>query len=93
MLTGNIILQTDSQCKASVQHLERVEDLDEFDVYSHSGREYYAPNMNCIVTILGKPYYQWEITIFKINIDKDKDNCITSRPPCCNDYLKIFNSK
>ncbi|CAG5128966.1 unnamed protein product [Candidula unifasciata] len=89
---GDIILQNNAQCKAWVQHLERVQDMDELEVYSHSGREYYAPNMDCIVTILGKQYNQWEITLTKINIDKDKDNCKTSRPPCCNDFLKIFNS-
>ena len=45
---------------------------------------------DCMVTIIGKTYYQWEVKLLSINLD-GHDCLIYS--PCCNDYLKIFNSK
>lgn len=91
---GDIVLQDAKQCGSNIRPLtERILDVDELEVYSHSGRVDYVPNMECIVTIIGKIYNQWEVTLTKLDVDRDINNCITSRPPCCNDYLKIFNSE
>ncbi|KAK0053613.1 hypothetical protein Bpfe_017073 [Biomphalaria pfeifferi] len=90
---GDFVIQSDKQCGSYFKPVEeRVLDLDEFDVFSHSGRQYYAPGMDCILTIIGKTYNQWEITVTQLNIDKYKDTCREQRAPCCNDFLKIFNS-
>lgn len=93
-ISADFVLQSDRQCGTYLKPVEeRVLDVDELDVFSHSGRQFYASNMDCILTIIGKTYYQWEVTVTQLNIDKYKDSCREQRAPCCNDYLKIFNSK
>ncbi|GFN75501.1 hypothetical protein PoB_000200700 [Plakobranchus ocellatus] len=92
-LRGNFVMQHTSHC-GNYQHPkeERILDKDELTIYSHDGNNYYGPNKDCILTLIGKTYHQWEVTLSKLDVDKDQDDCREESPPCCNDYLKMFNS-
>ncbi|RUS91805.1 hypothetical protein EGW08_000376 [Elysia chlorotica] len=90
---GDFTMQSNEHC-GNYQHPkeERILDIDRLTVSSHEGSLYYGPNKDCIITIIGKTYHQWEINITKLDIDAYVDDCREESPPCCNDFLKIFNS-
>ncbi|KAL8585434.1 hypothetical protein ACOMHN_061915 [Nucella lapillus] len=64
---------------------------DEDTIVSHAG-EYYELSKDCIVTIIGKTYYQFELNLRNIDIDSRSYYADYCKGLCCNDYLKMFNS-
>ncbi|XP_005101995.2 uncharacterized protein LOC101861519 [Aplysia californica] len=90
LVEADIVLQSKHHCGSYERPLEeRILDTDELQVFSHSGAQYYAPNVDCIITIIGKTYHQWEVQLINLHIDGHKCEHYS---PCCNDFLKIFNS-
>nr|KAG5709717.1 hypothetical protein BaRGS_027742 [Batillaria attramentaria] len=65
--------------------------IDEDYIVSHAGNEYYAPSYDCIVTLIGKQYYQFQIELRMIDIDKRRYSSEYCKGLCCHDYLKMYN--
>lgn len=69
----------------------RMTQKDEETIYSHTG-DYYLPSLDCILTLVGKPYYQFTIELLHINIDSRSYYADFCNGLCCSDYLKLFNA-
>lgn len=92
--TGNIIVQDDSNC-GSLRYptTKTLNDRDEDIITSHE-RDFYLPGKDCVVSILGKTNYQFEITLEFLQVDKNAIlDEVTKEPIKCHDYLKIYDSK
>ena len=89
-VSSEIILQSD-HCGSQSSPLEvRMTKRDEVIVLSHANNKYYESNRDCIVAIIGKPYYQFEIEIKMLDIDSRRYTSDDCNGLCCRDYLKNF---
>ncbi|XP_076450279.1 uncharacterized protein LOC143286551 [Babylonia areolata] len=90
-LSADIVLQGQNCGSQQTPLVVRMTQKDEDTVVSHVG-EYYELSKDCIVTIIGKPYYQFQLELLSIDIDSRSYYADYCKGLCCNDYLKMFNS-
>lgn len=72
--------------------IKRVQDRDTFQVYSQSvEQDFYESDRNCVVTLIGKVGYQWEIRITKFDVEGD--TTAGDVPVKCQDFVKIYDAE
>ena len=90
-VTADYVIQGENCGSQQVPLVVRMTQKDEETIYSHTG-DYYRPSLDCILTLVGKPYYQFTIELLHINIDSRSYYADFCKGLCCSDYLKLFNS-
>ncbi|KAK7113284.1 uncharacterized protein [Littorina saxatilis] len=89
-VSSDIIIQGQNCGSQQAPLVIRMTQQDEETIRSHAD-DYYRSSLDCIVTLIGKPYYQFQIELKTIDIDSRRYAADYCKGFCCNDYLKLFN--
>ncbi|XP_045196634.1 uncharacterized protein LOC123551631 [Mercenaria mercenaria] len=69
-----------------------LQDRDVFSIYSQTvEQDFYEADRNCVVTLVGKIGYQWEITVTKFDVEGTTTS--NGIPVKCNDFVKLYDSE
>ncbi|KAL4233492.1 hypothetical protein ACF0H5_008173 [Mactra antiquata] len=89
-----IVLQNrDGLCNSIWNPLvKKLQDRDNFQVISHTVEQtFYEPDRNCVITLIGKIGYQFELIITKFDVLGTTDS--TGKPVECHDFLKLYDAE
>ena len=88
---ADIVIQGQNCGSQQIPLVVRMTQTDEERIISHAGEDYYRIGLDCIVTLIGKPYYQFQLELLMINIDSRSYHADYCKGLCCSDYLKLYN--
>lgn len=57
----------------------------------HLLQQYYEPDRNCVVNLIGKNGYQFEITVTKFDVEGQATSA--GVPIKCHDYVKLYDGR
>ncbi|KAK3598838.1 hypothetical protein CHS0354_007444 [Potamilus streckersoni] len=93
---STVILQNQyGDCSSIWNPQERyLQDRDEYIVVSQTVEQtFYASEKNCVVSIIGKLNYQWEIRITTFDVDSTAQIDASGNPRYCGDFVKLYDSQ
>lgn len=88
-----VIQNLNGQCNGIANPLIRkLQERNSYIMRSHAEeRTYYERSKNCVMTLIGKLGYQWEIRINSFDVYGETDSA--GNPTKCYDYVKFYDSE